>query len=1176
MSEVKFTGAQRTAIEYGGTDLLVSAAAGSGKTATMTERITRKIISGGDITRILAVTFTKAAANELKSRISKSLSEILKDDPDNKHVASQIVKIGSADICTIDSFCLKIVRRNFEKLQIGNDLRVADTAEAEILMREAMDETLDAFYESDEENKNFMLVSDCYSAFSDEEKLREELLSLYKKLISTKDSINTLIGSKRSDGDFMDSTYGKVLNEYIAEFAKHYRRFFEHAVSEISSDENCRKGYLEGFSYDLDFVKRLENATHGAEYSDFASIFSSYVPLGLKGVRGECAVDTEFLRDTRSNFKDRLKRIKEDYFSSDMPSIQYASEQNEKICAAIYEILSKFEQEFQKKKRARSVCDFNDVERYALKLLYDGDEISDIAKEIAAEYDEICIDEYQDTNSVQDKIFCAISSNNRFMVGDIKQSIYRFRSAEPEIFAYYRNAFGQIEIKEDKIDDKAGNKNKETECKVENADKKAEGCVGKSVFMSENFRCSKGVIDFVNLVSDYMFGNSDGIPYGEGDKLKFSKDENVPYEKSEVFLIEEGKKDEPSISEEDFVAQKIKDLIDNGYLPNGKKIRPSHIAVLIRNFSSASPKYIEAFARYGIPAEYCGDENFFEKPEVLLVLCILNVIDNPSRDIYLAGALESPVFGFTLEELVRIRRIDKESPSLYRSLMTYKEQNDDETSKKIDTFLEKIGEYKKVSRKLPSHELISYIYADTGILSMCSVPEKSSLIKLYDCARRYEASSFKGLYSFLKYVEKISSQDAKETLGDSGESVKVLSVHASKGLEYEICFICNTASEFNNADKNTPLLFERNLGVAGYVGREDGIVRFNTLVRKCTALKIDLANKEEEMRILYVAMTRARSKLYITAELSNPDKKLAIAQKNAELVSKFSVYSSSRYIDWIIGATAFPNKSFDISVIRSSTDEKEDTPSDMKDGIDYDEVEAQKYADTFEKRFNFEYKYKYLEKIPSKMSISKLYPEVLDGTENETLTLNEPLFDTPSFISEKVAENAAMRGTATHVFMQFCDFGLLLRDGAQKEIDRLVKSSFISEDTAKLINVDHIEKFAHSPLLFDIMKAKRVVREFRFNVMLDASEFSSDEKLNGEKVLVQGVTDCIYEDENSNLVLVDYKTDAVTEKNYVEVLKERHSMQLLYYKKACEMIFGKSVSKTLIYSVPLARTVEID
>ncbi|MGM9645072.1 MAG: helicase-exonuclease AddAB subunit AddA [Eubacteriales bacterium] len=1155
MSKPEFTKSQRTAIGYSGTDLLVSAAAGSGKTATMTERITEEIIKGKDISRILAVTFTKAAANELKTRISVSLSEILKSDPGNKHIASQIVKIGSADICTIDSFCLKIVRRNFEKLQIDNDLRVADTAETEILMREAMDETLDAFYESDEENKDFLLVADCYSAFSDEERLREELVSLYKKLISTKDSIDTLHKNSEIGDDFMTCAYGKVLRGYIAEFASHYRKFFECAVSEISSDEKCKASYLDGFAYDLDFAKRLENAIPSADYPMLASIFSSYEPLSLKAVRGECPVDTEFLRDTRSNFKDKVKRIKEDYFSSDMPSIKYAAGQNKKICSAIYDVLAKFEEEFQKKKRARSVCDFNDVERFALKLLYDGEKISDLAKEIAAEYDEICIDEYQDTNSVQDKIFCAISSGNRFMVGDIKQSIYRFRSAEPEIFAHYRNTFVPIE-------------------KDEISNKKCGACVGKSVFMSENFRCSEGVIDFVNLVSDYMFKNSDGIPYGKEDRLIFSKKEKVPYEKSEIFLIGKGKDDEPTISEEDFVAEKIKDLIENGYLPDGQKILPHHIAVLIRNFSSASPKYIDAFARYGIPAEYSGDENFFEKPEILLVLCILNAVDNPSRDVYLAGALESDIFNFTLEELVKIRQIDKDAPSLYRCLKEYKEAYDDEISQKTDRFLKKIEAYKKVARKAPSHELISYIYADTGILSMCSVPEKNSLIKLYDCARRYEANSFKGLYSFLRYAEKISSQEAKEPLGDNGESIKVLSVHASKGLEYEICFICNTSSAFNTADKNAPLLFDRHLGIAGYVGREDGIAKFNTLIRKCTALKTDLASREEEMRILYVAMTRARSKLYITAELSSPEKKLEKAQKNRDFTSKFTVYSSSSYIDWIIGATALPDKSFDISVIRSPKDIKENISNDERNE-ELGSAEAQRYADMFKSRFDFEYKYKYLEKIPSKLSISKLYPEVLDGTENETLSVNETYLDTPSFISGSGSENGAMKGTATHVFMQFCNFDLLVHDGAQKEIERLVESSFISEDTAKLINVGHIEKFAHSPLLSDIMKAKKVLREFRFNIMLDASEFSSDEKLNGEKVLVQGVTDCIYEDKNSNLVLVDYKTDAVTEKNYVEVLKERHSTQLLYYKKACEMIFGKSVSKTLIYSVPLAKTVEI-
>lgn len=1157
MSDTIWTPSQRTAIEYNYGDLLVSAAAGSGKTATMTQRITEKIISGTDISKILAVTFTKESANELKSRICASLSKILKENPKNERIASQLIKASGADISTIDSFCLKIVRPNFDKLGIDGNFRICDSNEADVLMREAMDEVLDTFYESDKENSDFLLVSDSFSSFSSENELGDQLMSLYRKLISTPDSINTLIKDDDSDCDFMKSKYGAVLIKYTERFLDYYKSVYEFATEEISAaNEKFKVGYLPTFEKDLDIINRLKSEIRTSGYDELCCIFASYTPEKLAILRG-CPENLDRIKKARKDFCDEFAVIKSEYFSSSSGDIKYAAVQNKKICHAIYDILSMFEKEFQSKKRAHSVCDFNDIERFALRLLYDENgNVSSIANDIASKYDEICIDEYQDTNSVQDKIFKAISRNNRFMVGDIKQSIYRFRSAEPEIFAAYRNNF------------KAIGANEKSESNPNGA--------GRSLFMSENFRCDKGVINFVNLVSDYTFTNSDGIPYNESDRLIFSKKvpNNHVHLNSEIYLVE---KQNENITEEDFVASKIKDLLAKSELENGKKIKPSDIAILIRNFSTSSPKYIDALKRYGIPTKYCGNDSFFEKSEVLLILCILNSVDNPSRDIYLAGALRSAVFGFTMEEIIALRKGISGQVSLYNAVVKYTEfPKSDPVYEKCTNFLSKMKEYRQAARKLPSDALIIYIYNDIGILSACNADERKNLLKFYDVARKYEGTSFKGLYPFLKYVEKISANESKEDFGSSEDSVRIMSIHASKGLEFEVCFICNTSSPFNNANKTSPIIFNKNLGIAGYVSREDGTVKFNTIMRKCASLAVEMAEREELLRVLYVAMTRARTKLCITASLSKPHEKLLNAHYGRKFTSPYSIYSASSYIEWILGAAAFPQDFFDTFIINSESESEKESETTDNAKEAYSNAEVEKYRKIFEERFDFKYKYDYLEKIPSKLSISKLEPTILDGTENDTIELKDvSLNDAPSFIASKTESNAALKGTATHIFMQFCDFDLLNKKGVEAEMERLVEKAFISESTASLVNMSHIEKFAHSPLFFDIMKAKKVLREFRFNIMLNASEFSEDRRLEDEKVLVQGVCDCIYEDENSNLVLVDYKTDRVTEQNYENVLKERHSMQLLYYKKACEMMFEKPVSKVLIYSVPLAKTVEL-
>ena len=1158
MSKMKFspTKAQTLAIGFEGADLIISAGAGSGKTATLTKRITKRVTENGDdIARKLVVTFTKDAAGELRSRISTAFTDILKNDASNKHICEQLVRLSSADICTIDAFCLKLVRANFELLGLDSSFKIADEGESEVLCREAISAVLDRFYDEKGDDVDFLRVCDCFSSFSGEEKLKDELLSLYKRLITTKNGIETLTLSPDYDGDFMKTPYGKVVREELLLFLNHYIAFFESALDDIRGFEDAERAFLVPFSSDLDFAKRLRGVCENGTYTEICECISSYSPERLGPTTKVASVDGELFKTIRADFKDKLRAdFAKSLFASTPEALSSSFEKNKSVLLALYDILSELDREYASLKRGAGLCDFNDITRYALALLCPNGEPSELAREIADSYDEIYVDEYQDTNYLQDRIFYSISKGNRFLVGDIKQSIYRFRSAEPEIFSSYLRAFESID-----------NAPKGTPCKLH---------------MSDNFRCDKGVIDFSNALSSLMFGKTRAIPYSSEDALIFAKG-NADYEsdKAEIYIIDKTRDDEDDDEsllkrEAQFVAQKIKEYLDLGYLANGRKIEPRDIAILLRGFKKPVKMYVEALEARGIPTEYRGDEHFFEKSEILLTLCVLNAIDNPLRDSYLAGAMRSGVFGFSLEELVKIRAFTKDAPSLLDAVRGY--NGEDGLKIKVDEFLTRLSELRREAKKKNSCEMIALVYSLTPIMSMADDDARENLLRLYEIARSYEGGAYKGLYAFLRYVEGIKESSGKEELGSGDEnSVKLMSIHASKGLEFEVCFVCACGSQLNSADIRDPILYHRDLGVSAYVSRDRGIAKFNTLLRRASALAIRRAGVEEEMRMLYVAMTRARSRLIFTAGVPEPERFIAKCDKMRRYVSEYSLYHPKNYIEWALIAGLENPDTVKISTVSAEEIEaisNGDTATERE--LSRDKIEQIK--EKLRARFAFEYPHSHLNKLPSKMSVSRLYPKVLDEEENAGISPKYSLDDEPEFIRGKVdAPTGADRGTATHIFMQFCSFEGLLQNGASAELERLVREGFISRSTSELVNTYHLEKFRKSALLDELLRAKDIKREFRFNVMLDASEFTDDTSLKGEKILVQGVIDCLYENDKGEVVLVDYKTDFVTEDDCEKTLKERHSLQLSYYKRAIELMLERPLSKTLIYSVPLAKTVEI-
>ena len=1155
------TRAQLQAMNHKGSDLLISAGAGSGKTATLTDRIVSRICNEKmDISRMLVVTFTKDAAAELKSRITRKLSDKLKNDPANMHICSQIVRATSADISTIHSFCLKAIKPHFDKLSIDSDFRIGEESELEILRLEAMGEIIERFYEAEELDPDFLLVSDCYSDYTDESTLPSSLLDLYhNSLSSCAEGLEILKKSAEPGVEFLQTLHGQALLQRVARAVHHFLPLVSSLYADMIADE-ANKKYFDAFDELWHIFGRLENALKNPTYMGIKAILADFQNKRIAGGRSksEPTVDTELVSFVKSEACEELKKLRDDYFYSDNEAIASTINQNKKICNAMYKVLKEYEQAYRQKKQRYSLCDFNDLERYTLELFYDKDgNVTDIAREISLQYDELYIDEYQDVNTIQDKIFTAIARSNRFMVGDIKQSIYSFRSAEPKLFSDYRDSFVPYD----------------TPCPQK-------GC-GRTVFMSDNFRCDPSVIELTNHISDYMFMRSHGFNYVEGDRLENAKIQPGYFspQNAELCIIDKSSIPEGSPLEEldpqaEFVAQEIQRLLHMGSLPNGSRIKPGDIAILLRKSTGCIDKYVSALERYGINHEYVQEISFYEKPHILLLLCILNSVDNPSKDVYLAGAMHSHIFDFSLDELIKIRRGSPKEFSLISALKEYR--GEPLLEEKIKELLSRLEGYRAEIKKLSAAEAISYILNETGYLSYCSESQRQDVIKLYNAARSYSHSTYRGLYSFLRYVDDVAKEKGTvETVTkDKDNSVKIVTMHKSKGLEYEICFICDTEKQFSKKSYTAPILFERELGICGYISRDGGIVKYDNLLRKCASLAIKDRETEESLRLLYVAMTRARSKLYIVGSMTKQAEKRAKLAKLRPYADEFDIYSASNHLDIILGACTEPLDFLDLRVVDAEDVHVLAEQENAEKALDYTRV--QEYKEILEKRFAFEYKYAHLEKIPSKLSISSLYPEILDDEEGQIHRRPRSIDDVPSFIlGKKKAVGAAERGTATHVFLQFCDFEKLRDGGVEAELKRLIDQSFISKEVGSIINKEHIELFISSKIMKEFLSAKKIIREFRFNVMLSAREFSKEKIFENEQVLVQGVTDCIYENAKGELILVDYKTDSVTEENYIGELTRRHKTQLTYYKRACELMFERRVDHVLVYSVPLGKTVEI-
>ncbi len=1174
----KWTDEQMSAINTRDKTLLVSAAAGSGKTATLTERIIRSLtdpVSPMDIDSILVVTFTNAAAGELRAKISKALTRAVEENPEDKHLQRQLYLLPAAKIRTIDSFCNELLRANCDRVGLTPGYRIADTAECELLAISIIEGLIEAVYNGSlpeiASPDEFEELADCLTDSGKTEELSEMFRYIHLKCDSAEEGIH-LIGSLIENYNCKDTPveqtrYGAYLMERYFEMLDHYISCYGRYIKDFTVGNDQEKKYLSCAESDLSLLKRLREAK---DYKSARDGMLSYELMRKPTVRGDKTDRMESFSILRDMLKEDLLDIK-DYFS-------YTAEQWGELYSSLYRLLSvlyRFEVEFDRlfteEKRRRGALSYADIERYTYKCLIDNGEPTDIARNVASQFDAIYIDEYQDVNSLQNRIFEAISRpNNRFMVGDIKQSIYGFRSACPEIFANMKNTFPRLD--------------------------KAEGDTA-SIFMSRNFRCDKGVVNFVNNIFDRAFGfTRESIGYVDSDKLGYAKiheEGEPPYTYPTVCMLDKST-DGENISAS-AVARKIQELLESGTLDNGRPIRPSDIAIILRNARGSDGEYAEAPENLGIPSCISGAKDFFLSPEVLLALCLLNTVDNPSRDIYLAGLLCSPLFDFTADELYIIGKQGKDC--LFESLKSYVSENPEFT--KGTSFLNTLEYYRTIAEGVGVDTLIYKLYRETGLMSLASRSGgKENLTLLYDYARSYEAGSFKGLYNFISFINNII--DKKTTFDDararSGiDAVKIVTAHASKGLEYPVVFLVEADGRIYNKDRTSRLAFLEDFGISFRLRTPSGLAVVNNPVQDIINHKITRKLYEEELRILYVALTRARERLFVVGEcpLIDRDKYLNELEVIRENLSEYSFRSLASYQEIILACEgSVPLDEADFCGASGSQ------PTERIEAISAETAERD--DELYEKlveRFTYKYPNDHLTRLPEKMSVSTMSPTVLDGSEEDAPELSldgeEPI-DTssdegrkilPAFATGGNADESAKRGIATHLFMQFCDLENLINRGAREELQRLISMGFISSEDGERVRIGEIELFRRSKLIREMLSAKKVHRELRFNVYLPATEFTQDEEkrkaYRDREILVQGVIDCIIEREDGSIALCDYKTDRLTREELADrslaekKLRQSHKMQLSLYSMAIEKIFGKAPSSVEVYSLPLGDTVSI-
>ncbi len=1243
MPDSKWTEQQEEAISENGTDVLVSAGAGSGKTAVLVERILRKIMRehGADVDRMLIVTFTRAAAAQMRERIEKGIAELIKNNPGNEELKRQHALVASARICTIDSFCLYVVQNYFSRLDnLSPDFRIMDSDEQKLILKDAMDVTLEAAYENGDES--FFEFADLYAQNRNDKNIEKIVLKLYNMAESMPEPEKWLneIGGRPYDEFRNIGIYetGKMLDDSIL--------VLNEAIK-ISTGTAHLENYASTLESDIDVINGLKNT------KDFANVvFDRLKPVKSKEIEADpfaeqINANKEKVKNLRDGVKETVKWLADRFFFESEQKLMEEQQVSANMMAVPIKLALEFIKNVNKEKASKNVLDFSDVSHLALKILLSGEEPSAAACELRQMYDEIIVDEYQDSSAIQEKILtavCGSGHSNMYMVGDVKQSIYRFRLARPDIF-------------------------------IGKAERYLNGQQGHLCIMNSNFRSRVEVLDGVDeIFTRLMHREFGGVEYDSDASLKcgakyiYRDDDHTPYLTELLLTVNDD--DEKNISsnsennadkdnryrnsdadvnedtgsngadhEEDLdaiqaearaIAKRILELTDKdkGLYVTGKDdttgeaklriCRFGDIVILLRSMT-ASNIYIKELEKARISAVAELRQGYFEAMEVGNMMDMLRVIDNPLQDIPFAGVLHSAFVKLTPDEMAEIRFSDTDGEHcfLYDDVIKYvKDGSRQELKKKLADFIEIFEILRNDMKTLPVYMLIKKIYDLTGFDSYIkAMPDAArrcgNLNLLMEKARKFEQTSYHGLFEFIRYTGRLLENEvdygeAQSVLG--ADTVRIMTIHSSKGLEFPVVFVAHMNGGFNEKEYNDPVLCNPEFGIGAQYIDSKLRIKNDTLALKTIRHLAVTDGRGEELRVLYVACTRAKEKLILSAFVDKSEEDVSQNFENdAELLESMGRYPYQKLLKYknylnmagpvffLKGVKCAPVrfiKKSQLAMVNCAEDSKPDNKNEMVNRnvflsgeminnlqIETDEKKISELSHEISIREKYAYPYAHAIGLPFKLSVSEIKRkweeedgEAVSKGYNDKVILentlgnayNDKIEMLPGFLKDRAEITGADLGTAVHMIMENLDFTAENNYESIKALaDNLVKKGFIREEYSGKIDLNGIVRFLDSDLYKRMKKAalnNKLYREQPFVMRME----SCDDK--GETYLVQGIIDAYFE-EDGECVIVDYKTDKLTE----DELLRKYAVQLNIYAKAVGAIKEIRIKEKILYSFNLSK-----
>lgn len=1225
---VSWTKEQQAAIERSGSNILVAAAAGSGKTAVLVERIIQKLIDEKNplnIDEVLVATFTNAAAEEMRSRIGKALEAAIASDPTSYHLKKQLSLLQRASISTLHSFCTSVVRQYAYLLDLDPAFRIADEMEIDLIKQEVINEMFeDAYGQEGEKLERFFKVVDMFSNDRSDVEVEHLILKLYtfsmqhpwpEKWLNDVAKTYDIPDSYTEE----DLPWIMILKEEVNDQLDASRKEIERAI-EIATESDGPYHYLDALEADIQVINVALELVN--DWSQLQKYMTSTKLKSLSRKKVDCDdLKRDKVKEIRARFRDQWNKMTKSWFSR---NLQAHIEDMRALYPAIKEVTKlviEFKERFSTIKRERAIIDFDDLEHFCLAILRDPasteKEIipSEIAHYYKQQFKEVLVDEYQDINIVQETILSLVSdqsgSGNMFMVGDVKQSIYRFRHAEPTLFIHKYKLFAEDEAH------------------------------GKRIDLAKNFRSREEVLSGANFIFRQLFDEALGeIEYDSQAELIYG---NFSYEDftfnnpaAELIVIDRDREEQKNDDEESMedleamqlearlYADKIKEWIGKkGKAPlqvvdkatNKQRDLQYRDIVILQRSLTGTPTIVDELKKQGIPVYAELRTGYFVAIEIQVMINVLKVIDNPYQDIPLASVLRSPIVGLNEEQLAQIRLMKKHD-SFYKAVKQYAKAGE-EVSVLLQNFLKQLETFRSIAKEGALSELIWQIYRDTGYYDFVGgIPggrqRQANLRALYDRARGYEATSFRGLFRFLRFIERMQEQNKDlgeaRALSEQEDVVRIMTIHKSKGLEFPVVLIGGMNKQFNFQDLRQKYILDKDLGFATkFIDPEKRITYptlYNLAVQQASLRKL-LA---EEMRVLYVAMTRAKEKLVMVGNTASFEKELDKWTETIEHASwvlpKQLRKEAKTYLDWVgpallrhkdtnelqkeaIGQHAPADIYEDISkwkveILHAETlsklgEQAEVTKETLKSTIvDWKQPPFVKEELRLKVDEKLSYHYPYLEATESraKQSVTEIKrrQEVTDDYSDKRFlqSYRAPLTARPLFLQEERKLTAAEIGTAMHTVMQHIPLNEIL-SGKEIElfIEQLVNEEMLTEKEVEVIDIEAIEQFFSSRIAQLMKENGKVEREVPFTYTLPAKDVYTDWKnTSDEKVLIQGVVDCIIHTDNG-LIVLDYKTDKIGDKDIspetIKLLKKRYEVQVNLYKRALEDILNKPVTETYLY-----------